>query len=343
MKSDYLAANCGFEDIFTPAVHSLDISCSLEPASILLTGAQGMVGNGLSKALIHLKKNGKLSTTKLYLASRHWETKFVDNYSEGSDCFLIKNQNITDIRGPIELVIHTASPSNITKIGSYEELQEVNLGIMRKLQKLQPKRVIFISSGEVYGGKSAEESQDFHGFTKTKKRDWYPLAKLEAEFEVKEYAIRNASSASIIRLFHTFGPGVKRNDGRSFADILWNSVTLGQIELYSDGSQVRSFLYLADAIEAMLKVALSQESGVRVVNLGSNIPHTVYEFAQLVSGLTGSPIKIKTQSEFLHSPNGYVVPALNAIYNYSWEPKIEIMEGIRRTLGWMTKSISICS
>ena len=97
MQSNYLAANCGFEDIFTPAVHSLDISCSLEPASILLTGAQGMVGNGLSKALIHLKKNGKLSTTKLFLASRHWETKLVDNYPESGDCFLIKNENITDI------------------------------------------------------------------------------------------------------------------------------------------------------------------------------------------------------------------------------------------------------
>ena len=100
-------------------------------------------------------------------------------------------------------------------------------------------------------------------------------------------------------------------------------------------------MYLADAIEAMLKIALSQESGVRVVNLGSDLPHTVYEFAQLVSGLTGSPIKVKTRSEFLHSPNEYIVPALNAIHSYGWEPKVEIVEGIRRTLSWITKTTSM--
>jgi UDP-glucuronate decarboxylase len=340
MSIDYLAEKCSFEDIFSSSIQSIDLSTSFKPRSILLTGAQGMVGNGLTKSLIQLQRTGSLSATKLYFASRQWKTELVDNHSESGDYLLVKNEDISDIKDQIELVIHTASPSNITKIGSYEELQEVNLGILRKIQKLQPNRVIFVSSGEVYGGKSVEESQGFNGFTKTKKRDWYPLAKLQAEFEVREYADRNGSSAGIIRLFHTFGPGVKRSDGRSFADILWNSVTLREIELYSDGSQVRSFLYLADAIEAMLKVALSQESGVRVVNLGSNIPHTVYEFAQLVSGLTGSPIKVKTRSEFLHSPNEYIVPALNAIHSYGWEPKVEIVEGIRRTLSWITKATS---
>ena len=327
-----------FEDIFG-LLSDFSISSKPKPKSILITGAQGMLGNALAKALSFLQTTGQLPDTKLILVSREWEPMIVESWKKNKSCLLIQNSSISEIDFPIEIVIHTASPSNITQINSYAQLYEVNIGLLKSIWELNPARIVYISTGEVYKGETLEEGSYSKNLSKSFKRDWYPMVKLEAEFELKQGAIKNEFNASSVRLFHTFGPGVKRNDGRSFADILWSGVLSKQIILKSRGNQVRSFLYLSDAVDAIIKIALTNESGYRVINVGSDAPVSILEFAEMVGIVTESSISFNLQNDFEHSSTDYLVPLIGNLESYKWQAKIDILEGIKLTINWIKNSL----
>jgi UDP-glucuronate decarboxylase len=337
MKSDSALPIATYKDIFGLMGVS---QCGLKknyPKSILLTGSQGMLGNGIVQKLIHLKEVGPLENTKLYFASRKWPNTKI-RYCEKDIYTLIANSEIQTIKDAIDIVIHTASPSNVTQIHSYQELYDANLGILEKIRNINPNRVIYLSSSEVYKGKTMLEGDYYLNFDIDKKRDWYPIAKIKSEQFLKNCALENSFSVGIVRLFHTFGPGVKRNDGRSFADILWGAEVQRKITLHSRGEQVRSFLYLGDAVDAILNIAFSNESGYKIINLGSTQPVSIFEFAEIVSCITGSKINYDFISEFPHSTNDYVVPIMKNMNSYEWNAKVGIWEGIESTLNWIKRS-----
>lgn len=323
-----------FEDIFGKP-HDLSISSEYEPKSVLITGAKGMLGNGLAQTFRFLQDIGKLPNTKLFLLSRDWHPKEQELWHENKNCILIPNSSMSSINFPIEIVIHTASPSNITQISSYNDLYEANIGLLKGIQKLKPSRIVYISTGEVYKGESLPEGSHSKNLSKTFKRDWYPIVKLNAEFELRHNSLKNNFSTNIVRLFHTFGPGVKRNDGRSFADILWSASLFKEIILKSNGNQIRSFLYLSDAIEAIIKMALTNEPGCKIVNVGSDRPISILEFSKIVSTVTRSSISFDLQNDFPHSSNEFLVPVIGDINNYNWSPKVDILDGIMSTVHWI--------
>jgi nucleoside-diphosphate-sugar epimerase len=326
------------EDVFGDQFDFVPIISKLQSKSILVTGSQGMLGNSIAKALYFLQTNGGLGKTKLFLASREWTSEAKLGWKESASLQLVANSDISKIQSKVEVIIHTASPSNIVQINSYQELHHANIGILEEILTLDPKKLIYISSGEVYRQDPTLEGTHHRDFVKSNKRDWYPIVKLEAESRLQRLAAQGRFDVGVLRLFHTFGPGVRRNDGRSFADILWGAVLNHEISLSSSGEQVRSFLYLSDAVEAILCVALKMESGFFVANLGSDVPVTIREFAEQVSSITGSKIRYDLNSKFSHSPNDYLVPIIHNMCSFDWTPKIETKEGIERTITWIRSS-----
>jgi nucleoside-diphosphate-sugar epimerase len=237
-----------------------------------------------------------------------------------------------------DLVIHAASPSNFTKIKTLEELLQVNLGMTNEILSLTPKRMVFISSGEVYGGTSFRENRITKHLSPFIDRNWYPIAKMATENRLIENQDRLNTSIAIIRLFHTFGPGVKSDDGRSFADIVWAAAQGKDIVLYSAGTQKRTFLYLADAIDAILKVAFTDQVHNEIYNLGSTEPYTIAEFAQIAADLVGVSVTFKGNSEYIHSNIDAIVPQINNIYELGWHPQIELKAGLSATINWASRS-----
>ena len=327
-----------FEEIYGLDPVSLGCYKKITPPAILVTGAQGMLGNGLATALDKLVKLGKLNSQQLIFASRNWSSESIKKWEKNPHCKLIHNEEIARISHKIDLVIHTASPSNVTQIKSFNDLEKTNVGMLKILQKLDPTRVVFISSGEVYGGKATNEQEILSKFTKTNLRDWYPLSKIAAETELIRFAQSYDREAYIIRLFHTFGPGVKIDDGRSFADILWGAAKNREIVLKSQGQQLRTFLYLSDAVNGILSVSLSAANRFKIVNLGSPKPISVLEFAQLTAQLTESTISIEPQSDFHHSPNKVIIPTIENLTSMGWNASVELSEGIQRTVAWIRKT-----
>jgi nucleoside-diphosphate-sugar epimerase len=339
MQSNLRWAQPKHEDIFGMQSDFGSVGLNYEPKSILITGAQGMLGNSLAQALRFLTEIGQLSKTKVILMSRQWPLEVQNEWKKNSNFKLVTNSDLSHSLSHIEVVIHTASPSNITKIESFDKLNEVNVGLLKKIMEFEPSRIIYISSGEVYRNGLTIEGTHSQDFSVVNKRDWYPLAKLEAEFELERFVAKGSSSVGIVRLFHTFGPGVKWNDGRSFADILWGAAINKKITLHSEGSQIRSFLYLSDAVDAILRVAMSNESGYKVLNLGSDKPLSIREFAEMVRELTGSKISKVLDTKFIHSPNDYLVPIIERMSFYDWYQKLDTREGIERTLSWIRHAV----
>lgn len=328
----------GYQDIFTDEKIIFGLVSTFQPKRILITGAQGMVGNAIACSIQHMRSSGVLQYSELVLASRTWNKDYAQKYTTQLGIKCIGNSEIEEI-GKIDLVIHTASPSNITHIESLSQLREVNIEFIHLLRKLNPKKFIFLSSGEVYKSENLSEGSKSTNFSDGVKRDWYPIAKLEAEDTLQKLALSGEFNAHVIRLFHTFGPGVKSDDGRSFADILWRAVTRGEIALLSKGDQIRSFLYLSDAISGIISAALHENGKFQISNLGSTAPVSILEFAQMTARITGSTIKFADGGNYLHSPNDNLVPKLGNILSCGWEPQVDLETGIRRTTTWIQNSI----
>lgn len=327
-----------YKDIFADEQIVFKSKSTFHPRRILVTGAQGMIGNAVACSLQHLQQLGILRATELVLASRNWEKDYIKKYSTASGLRFINNSEITAI-GKIDLVIHAASPSNITRIQSLHQLREVNGGFISLVRKLKPERIVYLSSGEVYKGEDLAEGDRSGNFSEQERRDWYPIAKLEAEDTLKSLATTGELNAQVIRLFHTFGPGVKSDDGRSFADILWGAVANGEITLRSQGGQIRTFLYLGDAARGIVSASLFASKEFEIFNLGSDTPISILEFAQITARITNSKIMFINNQDFLHSPNEHIVPKMGNIKSCGWGPQIDLETGIRRTANWIQNSI----
>jgi dTDP-4-dehydrorhamnose reductase len=122
-----------FKEIYKNEFVSLVPKPNFAPRSILITGAQGMIGNGIAVTLSDLIQKNLLAPCELVLASRKWSSTGTRIWSKNKYCNLIDNTEIGTAYNDIDLVIHTASPSNITKINSFEELSHANLGLMKNL------------------------------------------------------------------------------------------------------------------------------------------------------------------------------------------------------------------
>jgi nucleoside-diphosphate-sugar epimerase len=332
--SKFLNPQANYNDIF--AHKSLDYKNNLPfEGSILITGAQGMLGNALACAINELQSSQDCKDSKLILCSRKWDFNQIKYWQKFNNVEIVTNDNLLNLYQAVDVVIHTASPSNITKINVIDDLRIPNISLLQSIFQLKPRKISYISAGEVYGGGSTIESQCSNKFSYEKVRDWYPLVKLETERVLYNFSESEEVKIIVVRLFHTYGPGLKMNDGRSFSDILWGAVNKNQIILKSHGTQTRSFLYISDAIEGILQTLSSVQNKYVTLNLGSKIPLTIYDFAELVSAQTAAPIHIKLDDKFNHSPNEYIVPVLDTIETFDWQQSIDINTGIERSLKWM--------
>ncbi len=333
-KESAMIGSASFGDIFTREIESdFNLSRSnFDYPRILITGSNGMLGNALAVTLDNIIYEQSLRCD-LFLASRIWPEESISRFR--SSPHLLNNIEVRSKKYDFDLIVHCASPSNVTKIEGYLQLADINRGFLEDCISENTKKVVFISTGEVYkGGETKIGPMKLEEISENK-RDWYPLAKIDCENYLSEVSSASEISVDILRLFHTFGPGISRNDGRSFSDILYSASDKKRIELKSDGSQVRSFLYLADAISAIL-LCLEEISEFRVFNIGSPHQFSIMEFAKLVGNATDSDVIVK-KSQFDHSPFDVIVPDISETLSWGWKPIVDIRDSINLTLNWIKR------
>lgn len=290
---------------------------------ILITGASGMLGSELVRSLQEFKPHIQLFG-------------LVHKSPLPEGVLVVEEAGLKP--GSFDAALHLGSPASPSSHIDPLAVCDANVRLTHKvLESLKPGGTfMFFSTGEVYGPKSAlgiTESEIPSPVT-TGPRSYYPLSKLMGEsIANSRFDVRSV----VFRVFHTFGPGLRSDDGRAFADFLWGAALNGRVSMSSDGSSVRSFMYLADFSSAVL-LALEDESVKGTYNLGSSNPMTLRQFAERVSEVTKKPIA-QANSLSLGSPIKELTPNTSKLENHGWSRKFNEDDAILHTWNWIISAL----
>lgn len=328
---------------------------SLHGKTILVTGASGFLPAYVVETLLLLNELTPLNcrVVGLVRSLANAEARFC-RYRHRSDLVLVK----ADVSEPIpdmdrcNFIIHAASQAS-PKYYSSDPVGTMTANLLgtdqllRLALKWDSERFLFFSSGEVYGSVRSDQvptSESEYGYIDIlNQRSCYAESKRAAETLIVSYLQQFNVPGVIVRPFHTYGPGMKLDDGRVYADFVRDIVNGADIRMTSNGRAVRAFCYLSDAVAGFFTVLLNGISGEAynvgnpdaamsiqdladmLVNLFPERACRVVRQAQLVENYMPSPISI-------NSPNIGLIRALG------WKPLVSPMDGFRRTIQYYLES-----
>jgi len=310
---------------------------------ILITGGSGMVGIYLIESLVELFQNFGIEPEILNVLIRKNNFRLSELASIHSylriDC-----SEFAHFKGNrnADYVFHLASPASPLNHGDSLELDYINKTFLEKIIPSKNGMILFISSGEVYGSNAPSPiREEFFGLHKlVGDRQSYPRSKIAGEELIRSLNdFGDITNFKVARLFHTFGPGIRENDGRSFSDFLYAAANGKNIKLHSTGKVNRSFLYSLDAVTAFLKLAIDdKENGA--FNVGSDIEMSIMKFAERIVEISANQIDIEfsaPSSSYVETPNLTLYPDTRKLRSLGWEPKFSIEQAISLTLDWIRK------
>jgi dTDP-glucose 4,6-dehydratase len=301
---------------------------------VLVTGGAGFIGSHLCE----------------FLLERGAEVHCLDNLSTGSrtnidrlptERFSFIRHDVTnyiDVAGPIDYVLHFASPASPVDYQNLPipTLKVGALGTHNALGLAKAKRARFLlaSTSEVYGDPLVHpQREDYWGnVNPVGPRGVYDEAKRFAEAITMAYHRYHGLDTRIVRIFNTFGPRMRPDDGRAIPNFIHQALRGEPLTVYGDGSQTRSFMYVSDLVNGIWRL---MESGAHdPVNLGNPYEMTLLELAKRIIRLAGSASSIVFQPLPVDDPKIRQPDISRARRLLGWEPTVDVDEGLRRTIEW---------
>jgi nucleoside-diphosphate-sugar epimerase len=308
---------------------------------ILITGGTGMVGSYLLETLLKVGRLQDFKPKEIKVLS------FRGNYSSVNHLMSFENVKFEtfNLQSPHQIngydyVIHAASPASPKQFLPLNEMDEINSGVLDYIISNDTKDLLYISSGEVYGIKHNQPilENEVSGAKYDELRSSYPISKLKAEEKCKYLFDKDGVSYKIARLFHTFGPGLRENDGRSFADFLWSAARGARPILNSDGKDVRTFLYTLDSVVGLILLFTCNEK-FKTINVGSAVPFSIFEFANRISCLAGlGQLYGIEQNNLKVSNSKIIIPDIGNLLALGWRQLYDLDKTIDMTLHWIKKT-----
>jgi len=240
------------------------------------------------------------------------------------------------LKGKIDLIFHLASPASPI---DYMELpiQTLKVGAlgthnMLGLAKEKNARFLLASTSEVYGDPLVNpQSEEYWGnVNPVGPRGVYDESKRFAEAITMAYHRYHGIDTRIVRIFNTYGPRMRMNDGRVVPNFIRQALCSEDITVYGDGSQTRSFCYASDEVEGIFR--LMNSDYVLPVNIGNPEEHTILEFARIILELTGSNSKIIFKDLPVDDPKQRRPDITKAKKILKWEPEVSLEQGLKRTI-----------
>jgi len=306
----------------------------------VVTGGAGFLGSHLCDKLI-------LEGFKV-ICIDNFITGNPDNIAHlfGNDNFIFIKHDVTNfihVPGKVDYILHFASPASpidYLKL-PIQTLKVGSLGTHKALGLAKEKNAVFLlaSTSEVYGDPLIHpQNEDYWGnVNPVGPRGVYDEAKRFAESLTMAYHRYHGLQTRIVRIFNTYGPRMRLNDGRVLPTFIYQALKGEPLSIFGDGSQTRSFCYVDDLIEGIYRLMLSNE--VLPVNIGNPDEITIKQFAEEVLELTGSKSKIAYHPLPEDDPKVRQPDISKAKKILGWEPKINRREGILRTLEYFKKII----
>jgi dTDP-glucose 4,6-dehydratase len=305
----------------------------------LVTGGAGFLGSHLCEKLLsegyHVVCMDNLSTGSFenvapFLA-RQVDLEYVEHNVSAS----------IDLPEELDEIYHFASPASPADFGRIpiEILKAGSLGTHNCLELALAKGASFMlaSTSEVYGDPLVHpQHEDYRGnVSTTGVRSVYDEAKRYAEALTMAYHRRYDVDTRIVRIFNTFGPKMREDDGRMVPNFIRQALTGKPLTVYGDGTQTRSLQYVDDLIEGVIRLMRSEET--RPVNIGNPVERSVREIAELVLELSGSRSEISYQPLPEDDPRQRCPDITRARETLGWEPQTPAREGLEKTLTWFAQ------
>lgn len=300
---------------------------------ILVTGGAGFIGSHLCKRLVN-EGNKVLCIDNLYTGS-------LSNIED-----LMDNENFTFIKHDITNLFHAdvdqiynlacpASPPHY-QADPVQTFKTSVLGILNMLElaKENNATILQASTSEVYGDpKIHPQNETYWGnVNPIGIRSCYDEGKRSAETLMTDYNRMYGTKIRIIRIFNTYGPYMDKDDGRVVSNFIIQALQNHDITIYGDGSQTRSFCYVSDLVEGMIRMMNNEKSFIGPVNLGNPNERTILEFAKNIIDMTNSKSQISFKPLPKDDPTKRKPDISLAKEMLDWEPIVDFNEGISNTI-----------
>ncbi len=307
----------------------------------LITGGAGFLGSHLCDRL--------LAEGLEVICMDNLLTGSTDNIAHlaGNPRFQFIHYDVTQyifVEGALDYVLHFASPASPIDYLQLpiQTLKVGALGTHKVLGLAMAKRACFLlaSTSEVYGDPLAHpQKEDYWGnVNPIGPRGVYDEAKRFAEALTMAYHRTHGVNTRIARIFNTYGPRMRLRDGRVVPNFILQALAGEDLTVYGDGSQTRSFCYVDDLIEGIVKLLFSQE--IEPVNLGNPDEFSVLGFAQEVLKITGSHSRIIHYPLPVDDPRVRQPDITKARKILNWNPKISLREGISKTVPYFQSKVA---
>ncbi|MFI5091949.1 MAG: UDP-glucuronic acid decarboxylase family protein [Candidatus Acidiferrales bacterium] len=298
----------------------------------VVTGGAGFLGSHLCDLLIE----------------KGWEVLCMDNLVTGSDTnvshllshprFRFVRQDVTryiEVPGPVDAVLHFASPASppdylklpiqTLKVGALGTHNALGLALAKKA------KFMLASTSECYGDPEVSpQPETYWGrVNPIGPRGVYDEAKRFAEALTMAYHRSHGLDTRIVRIFNTYGPRMRLNDGRALPNFLYQALSGEPITVYGDGKQTRSFCYVSDLLDGIYRLLESEEH--EPVNIGNPHEITILEFAERVRSLVGATAPIVFRPLPQDDPKQRCPDISKARRILHWEPKVNLEEGLKLT------------
>ena len=307
----------------------------------VITGGAGFLGSHLCDKFIE----------------KGWDVLCLDNLITGSGSniahllsnprFRFAQQDVTkyiEVEGLVDAVMHFASPASppdylkypieTLKVGSYGTHNALGLARAKNARFMQA------STSECYGDPEVSpQPETYWGHVNPiSPRSVYDESKRFSEALTMAYHRQHGVDTRIVRIFNTYGPRMRLNDGRALPNFLYQALVGEPITVYGDGKQTRSFCYVADLIEGIYRLLESNEH--EPVNIGNPAEITIMEFAERVRALVGSGVPIMHQPLPQDDPKQRCPDITKAKRILKWEPQVNLEQGLRITYDYFKQQVS---
>lgn len=305
---------------------------------ILVTGGAGFIGSNLCARLLD-EGEDIICLDNFFTGSKDNIRKFI-----GNNRFELVRHDITkEYFAEVDQIYNLACPASPPhyQYNAIKTIKTSVLGIinMLGLAKRCKATILQASTSEVYGDpKIHPQTEDYWGnVNPIGIRSCYDEGKRCAETLMMDYHRQNNVDTKIVRIFNTYGPNMAQNDGRVVSNFILQALKNEDITIYGDGSQTRSFCYVDDLIEGLIRMMNSKLVGP--VNLGNPSERTILDFAKLIIKLTNSKSQIIYKPLPSDDPTQRQPDISLAKKELDWEPKIDIEEGLMKTINYFKELI----
>jgi dTDP-glucose 4,6-dehydratase len=291
------------------------------------------------------------------MLDKGWEILCLDNLVTGSDSnvghllshpkFRFARQDVSryiDVPGPVDAVLHFASPASppdylkmpiqTMKVGALGTHNALGLALAKRA------KFLLASTSECYGDPEVSpQPESYWGrVNPIGPRGVYDESKRFAEALTMAYHRYHGVDTRIVRIFNTYGPRMRLNDGRALPNFLYQALTGEPLTVYGDGKQTRSFCYVSDLLDGIYRLLESDEHDP--TNIGNPHEITILEFAERIRALVGSKKSIVFRPLPQDDPKQRCPDITKARRVLKWEPKVNLEEGLKRTYDYFHKKVA---